>query len=493
MDWRPNSYTMYMDDILTPGGSGYRAPLREEGYRSNIHQVNTSNAAGEGYPNSNTMMGTSHVMGVSNASEAVDMRFNPPMGPEMMYYRRGGNYRPGNYVQGVDNTYIPSAPMGYSNPYGAGIGMGTSYTPMSDNGEGKREVAVCRLSEAMKGDNTKHSEIERDIIDLASDVTRHMAGNETEHVTYGKQSTEDTAVIHINIKETVPYVPEEQLKMDSVKEAEKERVEKGNPESKNDGKQSQKGSPKATSTSKEIKSEYFETTKANTDINSGSDTEPVYDSLKTNETESPEKKIKLSLKIKRHTRSSREPIFSIEPQETPDSTQDKEKTMYACEQCDKSYGRKDHLRRHIQSAHSDDRPFVCRVCALTFPRKDRLVRHERVHSGCPQYPCLICGKKFFRKDSLGKHLMTGVGCRQRDEAIFCRCKKKSDETVTDEMVTAEMVTEETVSVETVTKETVTDETVTGETVTEMTIAEETVTGQTVTVCSQMNDPEISDR
>ena len=484
-----------MDDILTPDGSGYRGQVREEGsnfrqnvtqeansYRPNVPQEvnnfrpnvppgNPGISIAEGYVSTSSVMGSSQAM--AESCGAVDMRFNPPMGPETMYFRRDGNYRPQNYVQ-VDNTYRPtgmlSANVGYPNPYGTGIPVGINFTsnsgyssnPMSDIGKEKNEAASCRFSEVVKGDNTKHSEIERNIIDLASNVTKSMAGNETEHVRFDKQSAEDATAIDINIEETIPNVSEEQIKRDNVYETEKEISTKGDTNSKTDTCDDkemkispEKGSSESKTTndestatlSKEIKSEYFESTKAISDTHSGSDTEPVSDSFKADDAESPEKKLKLSVKIRRHTRSSNEPIFMIE--EKP-KIQKPEELKHACDLCEKRYGRKDHLRRHIQSAHTKERPFICKVCALTFPRKDRLIRHERKHSGCPQYPCLICGKKFFRKDSLGKHLMTGVGCRQRDESIFCKCKKSSEETVkidtdADQSKQDEAVIEETVT------------------------------------------------
>ena len=507
-----------MDDILSPGGSGYRGQVREEGnnfrqnvtqegnsyrpnvphevnnfrpnvpqegnnfrpnvpqevnnFRPNVPQGNTGVSIAEGYVSTSSVMGSSQAM--VESCGAVDMRFNPPMGPETMYFRRDGNYRPQNYVQGVDNTYRPtgmlSANMGYPNPYVTGIPMGINFTsnsgytcnPMSDIGKEKNEAASCRFSEVVKGDNTKNSEIEQDIIDLASNVTKSMAGNETEHVRFDKQSAEDATALDSNIEEAIPNASEKQIKRDNVYETEKEISTKGDSYSKTDTVDDkemkvspEKGSSESKTTndespatlSKEIKSEYFENTKAISDTHSGSDTEPVSDSFKADDAESPEKKLKLSVKIRRHTRSSNEPIFMIE--EKP-KIQKPEELKHACDLCEKRYGRKDHLRRHIQSAHTKERPFICKVCALTFPRKDRLVRHERKHSGCPQYPCLICGKKFFRKDSLGKHLMTGVGCRQRDESIFCKCKKSSEETVkidieADQSKADEAATEETVT------------------------------------------------
>ena len=97
-----------------------------------------------------------------------------------------------------------------------------------------------------------------------------------------------------------------------------------------------------------------------------------------------------------------------------------------CDVCSKSYGRKDHLMRHMRTTHSELRPFVCRVCAQTFSRKDRLLRHEKIHSGVPQFSCDLCDKCFIRRDSLKKHSRT-------------HCKKAKDITDSSPLNTSEIL------------------------------------------------------
>ena len=82
-----------------------------------------------------------------------------------------------------------------------------------------------------------------------------------------------------------------------------------------------------------------------------------------------------------------------------------------CQVCEKSYKRKEHLLRHMQTSHSELRPFVCKVCAHTFSRKDRLLRHEKIHSGVPEYKCNACEKCFVRRDSLTKHLLVHINVK----------------------------------------------------------------------------------
>ena len=47
---------------------------------------------------------------------------------------------------------------------------------------------------------------------------------------------------------------------------------------------------------------------------------------------------------------------------------------HACSYCEKSFGKKIDLTRHIM-LHTGERPFVCRFCAKGFTRKERLKFH----------------------------------------------------------------------------------------------------------------------
>ena len=117
---------------------------------------------------------------------------------------------------------------------------------------------------------------------------------------------------------------------------------------------------------------------------------------------------------------------------------------HKCHSCDKSYGRKDYLDRHIMRVHEkasdegmlprpeavpktnideevgggseeaahDAEQHLCKwvldtgyVCGKFFSRRDALRQHTRhVHQGIRPHRCHLCGKSYGRKDYLDRHL-----------------------------------------------------------------------------------------
>ncbi|VDK45237.1 unnamed protein product [Anisakis simplex] len=57
-----------------------------------------------------------------------------------------------------------------------------------------------------------------------------------------------------------------------------------------------------------------------------------------------------------------------------------EEGLYACDQCDKMFGKQSSLARH-KYEHSGQRPYKCDVCDKAFKHKHHLTEHKRLHSG----------------------------------------------------------------------------------------------------------------
>ncbi|CAO1619588.1 unnamed protein product [Jaminaea pallidilutea] len=55
--------------------------------------------------------------------------------------------------------------------------------------------------------------------------------------------------------------------------------------------------------------------------------------------------------------------------------------VYTCKVpgCGKLFKRSEHLKRHIRSIHTDEKPFLCEICHKRFSRHDNLNQHMRVH------------------------------------------------------------------------------------------------------------------
>jgi KRAB domain-containing zinc finger protein len=79
-----------------------------------------------------------------------------------------------------------------------------------------------------------------------------------------------------------------------------------------------------------------------------------------------------------------------------------------CNQCDRTFkGQKAviSLELHVQTAHSDDRPFLCDQCEFRAKRSVILRNHvKRVHLQEKKHMCTTCGKAFFDSYELKTHM-----------------------------------------------------------------------------------------
>jgi hypothetical protein len=59
-------------------------------------------------------------------------------------------------------------------------------------------------------------------------------------------------------------------------------------------------------------------------------------------------------------------------------TEDPSKT-FVCDVCNRRFRRQEHLKRHVRSLHTHDKPFECNECGKKFSRSDNLSQHARTH------------------------------------------------------------------------------------------------------------------
>uniref|UniRef100_A0A6B0V6U3 Putative ovo n=1 Tax=Ixodes ricinus TaxID=34613 RepID=A0A6B0V6U3_IXORI len=83
---------------------------------------------------------------------------------------------------------------------------------------------------------------------------------------------------------------------------------------------------------------------------------------------------------------------------------------FGCSACGKSFGRKEHIDRHMRT-HTDERTFACAVCGKSFRQKVHLARHVRIHTGERPFACAACGKAFRQKEHIHRHMRTHTGER----------------------------------------------------------------------------------
>ena len=86
-----------------------------------------------------------------------------------------------------------------------------------------------------------------------------------------------------------------------------------------------------------------------------------------------------------------------------------------CPRCEKPFGQKVKLARHLVICKTDDHPFICETCNKKFRQKETLVRHKRQehpkgggeNTDKYYFICHVCGTKYKSRSGLGQHKCLG--------------------------------------------------------------------------------------
>ncbi|KAF2395945.1 hypothetical protein EJ06DRAFT_455225, partial [Trichodelitschia bisporula] len=91
------------------------------------------------------------------------------------------------------------------------------------------------------------------------------------------------------------------------------------------------------------------------------------------------------------------------------------------EGCNKKYGRRDQLARHMVDVSYPEALYICQFpgCGSDYSWSKSLTRHQRTHTGERPYPCSVanCGMAFSRPDTLIDHQRTHTG----EKPFACEC------------------------------------------------------------------------
>ncbi|KAJ7400605.1 PR/SET domain 15 [Pitangus sulphuratus] len=83
---------------------------------------------------------------------------------------------------------------------------------------------------------------------------------------------------------------------------------------------------------------------------------------------------------------------------------------HACEQCGKSFARKDMLKEHMR-VHDNIREYLCAECGKGMKTKHALRHHMKLHKGIKEYECKECHRKFAQKVNMLKHYKRHTGIK----------------------------------------------------------------------------------
>ena len=77
------------------------------------------------------------------------------------------------------------------------------------------------------------------------------------------------------------------------------------------------------------------------------------------------------------------------------------KNEFKCDNCDKVYSNKFHLKRHFDSVHEGWK-YYCNLCGKSFSLKQGLQKHRDGHN--QKFECNACPKVYPIKDCLSRHV-----------------------------------------------------------------------------------------
>lgn len=115
----------------------------------------------------------------------------------------------------------------------------------------------------------------------------------------------------------------------------------------------------------------------------------------------------LSFKRSSHLRRHRQNIHKIDP------------TVYPCSLCKRSFCQESTLKTHMEK-HANPKEYKCEQCTMVFKQPRTLREHLSIHNGLTTYVCDVCGGNYRNNFKLRQHKRTHETDRQKEyQCAYC--------------------------------------------------------------------------
>ncbi len=101
--------------------------------------------------------------------------------------------------------------------------------------------------------------------------------------------------------------------------------------------------------------------------------------------------------------------------------------IYSCDKCEKTFDRRDNLKRHVKQRKEKPQNYSCDICEKTFSQKFNLKVHRQIHTGenllknsnQKQISCEVCTYSTYSLSNLKRHEKVHIKKEPSNEKYPC--------------------------------------------------------------------------